>query len=202
MSWRPGRKGKVALGAIGVVAIVAAVVVFLGGTAVVVTSQPEFCASCHLMETRYVSWKRSSHEGVTNCLTCHSEPGFVNEMKAHIAATRYLWVMATGNRTGPIIHGEAPSSACLECHPADDRLDVVPELALDARGHTPAHKAHRDFGVECTDCHYRPSLHGEETLVPMQVCVDCHTERTIVSPSCQTCHEGPLGQPVRVGQRQ
>ena len=198
---RPTR-WRSASGLLLIVLVGIGVVVLLGGTAVVVTSSPEFCRSCHLMETRYVSWSRSSHADSTNCITCHSEPGLINETKAHLAATRYLWVMATGRRSGPIVHGEAFTNACLECHPDDQQPDIVPGLALGGAGHVPAHKAHLESDVDCTSCHYRPSLHGEEQLVPMDTCVECHQERALLSPSCQLCHDGPIPQPIKVGQRQ
>lgn len=188
-----------AAGLLLITLVVIGAVLLVGGTAVAVTSSPEFCRSCHLMETRYVSWSRSSHAESTDCITCHSEPGFVNEMKAHIGATRYLWVMATGRRSGPIIKGEAYTSACLECHPADQQPETVPELTLGAAGHIPAHDAHLEKNVDCTSCHYRPTLHGEERFVPMDTCVECHVERALVSPSCQLCHDGPMSKPVRVG---
>ena len=59
-----------------------------------------FCASCHPMETRFVSWQRSAHGTKATCLQCHSRPGSTGELKARLRAARYLYVSATGAKAG------------------------------------------------------------------------------------------------------
>ena len=57
-----------------IVLLIVIVIIFSGG-AIVVTGQPGFCNSCHIMNTYYASWEDSSHSKV-NCLDCHLQPGF------------------------------------------------------------------------------------------------------------------------------
>jgi hypothetical protein len=183
------------------VAIVAVVGVAFYG-AMEYTSDPDFCASCHLMETRHVTWKRDVHSETTDCIVCHSEPGYLNEIKAHASATRYLWVLATGNSSGPILHGEAPDAACLDCHEEPGLPESVAVSApLTGGGHLPAHGAHIDRDVSCTSCHYQPSFHVTAPEHPMSSCVDCHAEKAIEAPDCQRCHKGavPLTVPGQLG---
>ena len=51
------------------------IVIFFSGGAIVITGQPGFCNSCHIMNSYYESWENSSHSKV-NCLDCHLQPGF------------------------------------------------------------------------------------------------------------------------------
>src|ERR1043166_2940426 len=39
-----------------------------------VTSQPRFCASCHIMKPYYQSWQHSAHSKFA-CVECHIPPG-------------------------------------------------------------------------------------------------------------------------------
>jgi cytochrome c nitrite reductase small subunit len=57
-------------------AVVLAIVIGLGWGVMAYTSMPDFCNSCHVMNTRYVSWQRSPHGAAATCIECHSEPGW------------------------------------------------------------------------------------------------------------------------------
>ena len=88
------------------------------------TSTARFCASCHIMETRYVSWQNSDHAAYTNCLSCHSEPGLTGEIKAHLAGARYVYAYLSGRQSGPILLADVPNQphssavrSCNSCHP-------------------------------------------------------------------------------------
>ena len=76
---------------VGVLIFVGAV--SLGGMAVY-SKQSSFCASCKIMQTRYVGWERSTHarsiHAKADCITCHSEPGIIGEFKAHLNGARYV----------------------------------------------------------------------------------------------------------------
>ncbi len=176
---------------LGTALVVLAAIVGLGvAGAMSYTARPSFCRSCHLMETRYVTWRRSAHADAVGCISCHSEPGRVNEARAHLSATRYLWALATGRRSGAIIRGTAFSDACAECHPASTLPEVLYQVRGPGSGHTPAHAVHADVGVECADCHYQPSFHVSEPAAPMATCVGCHPQLDQRSPGCQACHDG------------
>ena len=74
------------------IALAALVSVGGGGTYVMmeVTTKPQFCRSCHIMEPYVDSWADSSHKNVT-CVDCHYEPGlletFEGKFKAPIDST-------------------------------------------------------------------------------------------------------------------
>ena len=56
--------------------LVAGVVVVGSSGMIVVSEQPGFCNSCHIMNDYYDSWKTSTHSEV-NCLACHLKPGLM-----------------------------------------------------------------------------------------------------------------------------
>jgi nitrate/TMAO reductase-like tetraheme cytochrome c subunit len=156
-----------------VLGVVAAVLV-LGGVAawgaLTYTASPDFCASCHLMETRHVSWRRSAHSDRATCIECHSEPGPWGELKAHLNGTRYLYVMLTGEKSGAILRADVPSATCTQCHPAAD----LPERAGAV---TIRHGRHLGRGIECIACHaglVHGSLHPRGAPVALSVCAGCH----------------------------
>jgi len=111
------------------------------------THLPEFCVNCHLMQTRYVSWRRSSHANAASCIDCHSEPGFRGQIKANITGARYPYALVTGDRSGSVIEANVSSSACLKCHASS-------ELTLEVHGASPG-----KTGDECTACHDHRMVH-------------------------------------------
>lgn len=149
------------------------------------TSQPSFCNSCHQMETRYVSWQRSAHADVTSCLDCHSEPGFVGEITAHLNGARYLYTVLTTEESGWVIHGDVRTKPCLECHePGNLPRQIGPHLI--------EHQAHVGRDIACLDCHsglVHGTLQGRPAQAPLERCATCHsqTSRQVVA-ACETCH--------------
>jgi hypothetical protein len=97
MDAHPGGPETVAV--VLVAASIVALMVGLGWGVMTYTATPSFCNSCHVMNTRFVSWQRSPHGDVATCLECHSEPGWWGELKAHVNGARYLYVMVTGEKT-------------------------------------------------------------------------------------------------------
>lgn len=180
MGRQHGRGPVLLLGLIGLAAM--AVGLFYGG--IKYTSQPSFCASCHAMETRYVSWLRSSHGSKAGCMDCHSEPGAWNEFKAHMNGLRYLWVQVTGEKTGPVVVAEVSDVSCAKCHPAEDLKNVI-------RGHQVDHSRHLSRDIGCAQCHER-IVHGTFSGKPirpsMTTCVECHQKTGRLTAGCQTCH--------------
>ena len=152
------------------------------------TASPGFCATCHLMQTRYVSWQRSPHWEKATCIECHSEPGRLGELKAHLSGTRYLYVMLTGEKTGPILRASVGSATCAQCHPAN-------ALREGTATHPPFHGRHLRRGVECAACHaglVHGSLYGRQARPSMETCVDCHERQGPIMVACRTCHVQPV----------
>ena len=143
-----------------------------GGGGLYYASLPSFCNSCHIMQTRYVSWKRSSHGDRVKCITCHSEPGLWGEMKAHIEGTRYIYALVTGERSGPILKAKVGNPTCLQCHA--ERARAARDRVARRRGD---HAAHVRADVSCGACHgslVHGSLSGRDPLPPQARCASCH----------------------------
>jgi nitrate/TMAO reductase-like tetraheme cytochrome c subunit len=171
---------------LGVLSLIAG----LGWGALEYTSRPAFCNSCHVMNTRFVSWQRSPHAGHATCIQCHSDPGTWEELKAHLNGLRYLYVMLTGEMTGPILKAEVSDSSCQSCHQRERLPDVV-------RTHKVSHGKHLAAGLSCGNCHagvVHGSLDGGPSRPVMQLCTRCHATSHPILASCQSCHvQGIMG---------
>jgi len=172
------------------VAICAVLAAFIG-----YSSTPRFCASCHIMETRYVSWKNSDHADVTNCLSCHSEPGTLGEIKAHLAGSRYLYAYIKGEVSRPILLAEVPNQNCFKCHEKEQLKEGLGPTEI----HATYHAIHLDKGLSCVACH---GGLAHATMVPvksrsaMSLCQRCHKAEGGTLIACARCHpSGPSGPP-------
>jgi nitrate/TMAO reductase-like tetraheme cytochrome c subunit len=170
---------------VGVLIFVGAVTV--GGMAVY-SKQSSFCASCKIMQTRYVGWERSTHarsvHAKADCITCHSEPGIVGEFKAHLNGARYVFVRVTGGHAGAILRGKVYTKACLACHKVED-------IRTKISGHEVNHRAHLAHKLDCFECHRdlaHGTLLGEPTVRPMETCVSCHRLQQFQMRNCVLCH--------------
>ncbi len=148
---RRRRLGRVA--ALGLSALVG-VVVGLGSYTFVyaegasyLTNDPAACANCHVMQSHYDAWSRSSHHAVAVCNDCHTPHDFVGK---YAVKGRNGWNHALAFTTGrfhePIRITEpnrrVTEAACRRCH-----ADIV--HAIDARpGAEPIAciRCHRDVG--------------------------------------------------------
>ena len=84
------------------------------GTAVEVSSQPQFCGSCHIMSPYYESWKISKHRNIA-CVECHIAPGVTAEIRKKYEALSMVTSYFTGTYgTNPWT--EVDDAACLKCH--------------------------------------------------------------------------------------
>jgi nitrate/TMAO reductase-like tetraheme cytochrome c subunit len=156
--------------------VLVVVVIGIGAVAawgvVTYTGSPDFCASCHVMETRHISWLRSGHAGRATCIECHSDPGLWGEMKAHLNGTRYLYVMLTGEKSGPILKAHVASATCAQCHAPASLPEAAPARRI-------AHREHLARGVECTACHaglVHGSLYGHLGQPAIETCAGCHAK--------------------------
>jgi nitrate/TMAO reductase-like tetraheme cytochrome c subunit len=174
-----------------ILAVVAAIGIVGGAAAwgaLTYTASPAFCASCHVMETRYVSWRRSGHADRASCIECHSEPGPWGELKAHLNGTRYLYVMLTGEKSGAILRAEVAAATCERCHSPAGLPERTPHLVV-------RHGLHRGRGVECTACHaglVHGALNARDVRPASDVCAACHAGRGVLHPA------GVAGSPVGV----
>jgi nitrate/TMAO reductase-like tetraheme cytochrome c subunit len=137
--------------AVGVVAFVAVVAVIF-----YVTGEASFCGSCHEMQPEVNGWRAGTHKDVS-CFACHSDPGVIGYLKAHVGdGLRDVWVHFTQRPETIVVKGQIiPQSRCLACH--GDK----------AQGKAPAFPTpqtvfdHPDRTSYCPECH-RDSIHGKK----------------------------------------
>ncbi|MCP4607451.1 MAG: hypothetical protein GY845_01870 [Planctomycetes bacterium] len=173
-----------------------AAMVFASG-AIVVSEQPGFCNSCHIMNNYYDNWKTSSHHEV-NCLECHLQPGFMGHVKGKINGLSQAIDCIVG-RVGTKPSATILDESCLrsECHSTEELLTKD----IDFNGIKFTHKNHMKkevdgINITCGVCHSH--FEGEEHFsVNKDVCFTCHflsnpaTNEKLVKTSCTSCHEVP-----------
>src|SRR5512135_199739 len=47
------------------------------------TSRPQFCPTCHYMESFYESWQASKHNRIS-CVKCHFDPGLAGTVRGKL----------------------------------------------------------------------------------------------------------------------
>lgn len=163
-----------------------------------VTSQPDFCKSCHVMEPYFKAWETSSHNHIS-CTECHIQPGIKGTVHAKFMALSMVANYFTGvyKRSKP--WAEIEDTACLRegCH--DTRLLASTE---NFRGVTFDHKPHleqprRDRQLRCTSCHAQ-IVQGEHITVTETTCFLCHFKPDTSGQwsdlaRCTHCHNPPRG---------
>ena len=156
-----------------------------------VTSQPQFCGSCHVMAPYYESWKTSSHQGVA-CVECHIPPGIYSEAEKKVEGLSMMVSYFTGTYgTNP--WAEIDDAACLECH--QRRLlagkEVFGGILFDHGPHLT--ELRREKKLRCTSCHSQ-IVQGSHIKVTTSTCILCHFKDQ--SPGegtaeCILCHAIP-----------
>jgi nitrate/TMAO reductase-like tetraheme cytochrome c subunit len=147
-------------------------------------SRNSFCGSCHIMKPYYSTWTKSTHANI-DCVTCHSGPGLVGQVRGKVALFRYV-VVNTVFWKGKIETGDGiPNAYCVDCHSEHRSVSAGPDIKLPA-GH---HKMQNNPYL-CIDCH-KELVHVKNTVkknvVRMKVCVDCHKKKK-ASTKCNVCH--------------
>jgi len=172
-------------------------VIFFSGGAIVITGQPGFCNSCHIMNHYYESWEKSSHSKV-NCLDCHLQPGLTGYVKGKMNGLAQLVACVSG-RVGTKPNAVVADASCMrpECHSTEE-LD---SKKLVYSGMKFTHKIHVDnvvdgIKISCNLCH--SYVAGDEHFsVNKEVCFTCHflksskNDSRIVQTGCKSCHEVP-----------
>jgi len=179
------------------IAVVLVVLALFSGGAIIVTGQTGFCNSCHIMNTHYASWQKSSHAEV-NCLDCHLQPGFAGYVVGKINGLAQAVDCAVG-RVGTKPSATVSDASCLrsECHSTDELLAET----LDYNGVRFTHSNHIDalvggIKISCGTCHSH--FEGDEHFsVSESACFACHFlgsntgDGRLVQTECQSCHEVP-----------
>ena len=187
--WRTVGLSAGILAAVGLVALI---------TAVEVTSRPQFCGSCHIMQPYYESWRHSSHKNVA-CVECHIAPGVTAEIHKKFEALSMVARYFTATYgTNPWT--EIEDAACLRCH--DRRLLMGKEMVGDVLFDHSAHlvEMRRGKTLRCTSCHSQ-IVQGSHIAVTTSTCILCHFKGQKAGEGtarCTLCHLNPQKQ-VRAG---
>ncbi len=120
------------------------------------TNDPAACANCHVMDTHYSSWVKSSHHTVAVCNDCHTPHDFVG--KYMTKASNGFWhsfAFTTGDFPDPLrikaSNLAVTESTCRSCHQeVVSAIEAGPHMT--GRGQTSAGKA-ADDPLSCTSCH-------------------------------------------------
>ncbi len=140
------------------------------------TATPTFCGkTCHIMDSYYVSWKKSTHREVA-CVECHIPPGATSYIEAKLNGLGQV-VDDLLERTSTKPSASVSDFACLRsgCHIQEN----LPELGqTEKRAFKFNHAKHLDFeykgiALHCTTCHSH--VKGENHFeVNTNICVNCH----------------------------
>jgi cytochrome c nitrite reductase small subunit len=110
------------------------------------TNDPAAYANCHIMQSQYDGWVKSSHRSVAGCNDCHTPAGFVAKYASK--ASNGFWhsfAFTTGRFHEPIeikAHNrEITEQSCRKCH-----QEVVESIES-------AHAPKGDTRLSCIRCH-------------------------------------------------
>lgn len=131
------------------------------------SSDPRACANCHIMESQFASWQKSSHHTVAACVDCHLPP---QGLEKYIAKARNGWnhsrAFTLQDFPEPILitppNAELLQDNCLRCH-----ADLVHDISTAG-------------APRCVSCHVSVG-HGEQVglggpLRPEEVPEQPHVE--------------------------
>ncbi len=160
-----------------------------------VTSQPQFCVSCHYMEPYFKSWEQSSHKDVM-CTKCHFPPGIQHTIEGKFTALSMLVNYTTGiyKRSKP--WAEISDASCLRggCHETrllDGKVEYLQGIIFDHKPHLTELRLGKT--LRCTSCHSQ-IVQGEHMSVTASTCFLCHFkgEESHKISNCTTCHDAPV----------
>lgn len=123
---------------------------YAGGTSYL-SSSPQACANCHIMNPQYDSWQKASHHGVATCNDCHlPQDGIEKWWAKAVNGYNHSKAFTFQDFHEPIRltaeNKQILQDNCVRCHG-----DLLHETTFDAAGHHDA--------VQCTHCH-RSVGHG------------------------------------------
>ncbi|MBI4715784.1 MAG: NapC/NirT family cytochrome c, partial [Nitrospirae bacterium] len=146
-----------------------------GGVYYASLNSPEFCRSCHLMETFYQSWRTGEHREF-RCQDCHHPP-FSRKLKGV-----RRWVRERPQTFPPDVNFRFDQRSCVSCHEKRDHAWVRTVRSDDHVLHPLGEK------IRCLDCH-REGQHRYRAEEGPARCTRCHgpAAREDVT-RCEGCH--------------
>jgi cytochrome c nitrite reductase small subunit len=158
--------------------------------------QPQFCATCHIMDPYLESWQSSEYgaaghaeQGVA-CLDCH-EPTFQQQMDE-------LVMYVQGDFTVPLEEREYADDFCFDCHEANEHTgyeEVTQRTAgLEINPHdshlgemecATCHKMHKPSEDYCAQCHEPVATGGGWTT---EVTTTAEVDLWAPDMDCAVCH--------------
>ena len=187
---------------LGVTVFAVAVPLGGGGTyvAMELTTKPQFCNSCHIMEPYYESWRTSTHSNVP-CVDCHYEPGLLETFEGKFKALSQLAKYVTATE-GTKPWAEVSDYSCLRsgCHSTRVLEGDIQfgRIRFDHRNHLIGLR--RGKQLRCTSCHSQ-IVQGEHLTVTPRTCILCHfkdSPDTKPVNDCNRCH-GPPEEAIELG---
>ncbi len=87
------------------------------------SDNPKSCINCHVMNSQFESWKKSSHRAVAVCNDCHTPGGYLTKYAAKASnGFAHSWAFTTGQFKEPIEikphNRERVEVSCRNCHSA------------------------------------------------------------------------------------
>jgi nitrate/TMAO reductase-like tetraheme cytochrome c subunit len=177
--------------------VLAMVFLMAASGAIVVSEQPGFCNSCHIMNTYYNNWQTSKHNEV-NCLECHLQPGLMGHVKGKINGLSQAIDCIVG-RVGTKPSATILDESCMrsECHTTEElhtKNIEFNDIKFTHKNHM--NKVVDGINITCGICHSH--FEGDEHFsVNKEVCFTCHflsnpqTNEKLVKTNCTSCHEVP-----------
>jgi nitrate/TMAO reductase-like tetraheme cytochrome c subunit len=132
------------------------------GTDNYIRNNPEFCASCHNMESHVESYLTSNHldnlhnKANVGCKDCHADYTVIDEAQS-------LFKYATNNYNVRFSRIKVEDSMCLSCHIGGEILAAQTDYLV-----RNPHESHWP-NAKCTDCH----LSHEKQV---NYCARCHDD--------------------------
>lgn len=170
------------------IVLVIGIAVFAGSAVVIHQSDtnPEFCASCHIMQPNVTSYLTSNNldnvhaEAGVMCKDCHSDYQIPQEIEG---AVNFLTGSYIVDENGELPQRTFGDQICTQCHISREYM----ERATDFLFYNPHGTLMGVF--ECSTCHIS---HGEQR----DYCSECHTNGGQRMIGDDTPREEVLGKPV------
>ncbi len=162
-----------------------------------VTSQSNFCRSCHIMRPYIAAWETSSHNEI-GCMRCHTRTGIPGYFQTKFTAIAMIANYATGlyKRSRP--WAEIEDKNCLQggCHESrllEGKIEFTKGIVFDHAPHLT--EARRGRKLRCTSCHSQ-IVQGEHISVTSTTCYLCHFKNVEAVgreklAACTKCHSAP-----------
>lgn len=190
----PVQKRHVVIASLGLMGFTTAGVLLFSALSFWWTSQPSFCAKCHVMTPYVEAWKQSPHRDV-KCESCHLTPGFFGFLGGKISGLQVVSNYIRGDYKDWSFNAAVSNAACLQCH--EDILDRNIHGDAGATAVVVSHRNIIEMGGKCMFCHSTVA-HGSAVAVgsathpTMSTCLRCHNNQT-APLECSLCHERPAG---------